>query len=71
MSATAAVEGQVRLVEVEPTAAVDPALRARLWQQFRDLAAQGTTLFIAGSFVMINLLTDVIYGLVDPRIRRQ
>jgi len=32
---------------------------------------QGTTLFIAGSFVMINLLTDVIYGLVDPRIRRQ
>ena len=32
---------------------------------------QGTTLFIAGSFVLINLLTDVIYGLVDPRIRRQ
>lgn len=32
---------------------------------------QGTTLFIAGSFVLINLLTDVIYGLVDPRIRRR
>ncbi|MEJ7761206.1 MAG: ABC transporter permease [Thermomicrobiales bacterium] len=32
---------------------------------------QGTTLFIAGSFVMINLLTDVVYGLVDPRIRRR
>lgn len=31
---------------------------------------QGTTLFIAGSFVLINLLTDVVYGLVDPRIRR-
>jgi peptide/nickel transport system permease protein len=31
---------------------------------------QGTTLFIAGSFVLVNLLTDVVYGLVDPRIRR-
>ncbi len=32
---------------------------------------QGTTLFIAGSFVLINLLTDVVYGLADPRIRRR
>jgi peptide/nickel transport system permease protein len=31
---------------------------------------QGTTLFIAGSFVLVNLLTDVLYGFVDPRIRR-
>ena len=31
---------------------------------------QGTTLFIAGTFVLVNLLTDVIYGLIDPRIRR-
>jgi peptide/nickel transport system permease protein len=31
---------------------------------------QGTALFIAGSFVLVNLLTDVLYGLVDPRIRR-
>jgi peptide/nickel transport system permease protein len=31
---------------------------------------QGTTLFIAGCFVLVNLLTDVVYGLVDPRIRR-
>ena len=30
---------------------------------------QGTTMFIAGSFVVVNMLTDVIYGLVDPRIR--
>ena len=30
---------------------------------------QGTVLFIAAAFVFMNLLTDVIYGLVDPRIR--
>jgi peptide/nickel transport system permease protein len=32
---------------------------------------QGTTLFIAAAFVLVNLLTDVIYGLIDPRIRRR
>jgi peptide/nickel transport system permease protein len=30
---------------------------------------QGTVLFIASAFVFMNLLTDIIYGLVDPRIR--
>ncbi len=31
---------------------------------------QGTTLFIAGSFVLVNLLTDLVYGFIDPRISR-
>ncbi len=31
---------------------------------------QGTTLFIAASFVLINLLTDLVYGFIDPRISR-
>jgi len=30
---------------------------------------QGTTLFIAAAFVLMNLVTDLVYGLVDPRIR--
>lgn len=30
---------------------------------------QGTVLFIAGVFVFVNLLTDLLYGLLDPRIR--
>ncbi len=30
---------------------------------------QGTTIFIAVLMIMINILTDVIYGVVDPRIR--
>jgi peptide/nickel transport system permease protein len=32
---------------------------------------QGTVLFIAAAFVLMNLITDVVYGLVDPRIRVQ
>ena len=30
---------------------------------------QGTVLFIAAAFVLMNLITDIIYGFVDPRIR--
>ncbi len=30
---------------------------------------QGTTLFVAAVFVGINLLTDLVYGLIDPRVR--
>ena len=30
---------------------------------------QGFTLIIAAAFVMINLVVDVIYGYLDPRIR--
>lgn len=29
----------------------------------------GTVLFIASAFVFMNLVTDIIYGFVDPRIR--
>jgi ABC-type dipeptide/oligopeptide/nickel transport system permease component len=30
---------------------------------------QGTVLVVATSFVLINLLVDLLYGLIDPRIR--
>ena len=32
---------------------------------------QGAVLFIAFAFVLVNLLTDLLYSLVDPRIRFQ
>lgn len=36
----------------------------------RDLpAVQGSVLFLSVVFVMVNLLTDVAYGQVDPRVR--
>jgi peptide/nickel transport system permease protein len=31
---------------------------------------QGFTLFIAFIYVMINLLVDISYGFLDPRIRQ-
>lgn len=42
----------------EPTAAVDPHLRARSWQLFRQLAAQGVTLFISTHLMDEALLCD-------------
>lgn len=30
---------------------------------------QGVTFVIAASFIIINLLTDMVYGLIDPRVR--
>jgi ABC-type dipeptide/oligopeptide/nickel transport system permease component len=37
---------------------------------FRDYPlVQGCILFIAGTYVVMNLLTDLTYGLLDPRIR--
>lgn len=38
--------------------------------QFRDYPAiQGCVLFIAAMFVLVNLVVDLCYSLVDPRIR--
>jgi ABC-type dipeptide/oligopeptide/nickel transport system permease component len=30
---------------------------------------QGCILLIAATYVTVNLLTDVMYGVIDPRIR--
>ena len=32
-------------------------------------AIQGSVLFIAGTFVIVNLITDIIYAYINPRIR--
>jgi ABC-type dipeptide/oligopeptide/nickel transport system permease component len=30
---------------------------------------QGTMLFVAALFILVNAATDVLYAIVDPRIR--
>ncbi len=42
----------------EPTAAVDPQLRHRLWNTFRELAGGGTTLFISTHLMDEAMLCD-------------
>jgi peptide/nickel transport system permease protein len=38
--------------------------------QVRDYpVVQGATVFIAGLFILINLLVDVLYSVIDPRVR--
>jgi len=32
---------------------------------------QGTVLFLSTVYVLVNLVVDVLYGLIDPRIRFQ
>ena len=56
------------LILDEPTAAVDPALRARFWQQFRNLAGQGNTLFISTHLMDEALLCDQVAILRQGRI---
>jgi peptide/nickel transport system permease protein len=32
---------------------------------------QSTVLVIGAMFMLVNLLTDILYGLIDPRVRRR
>jgi len=34
------------------------------------LVTQGIVLFVAVAFILINLLTDLVYAVVDPRFLR-
>jgi ABC-2 type transport system ATP-binding protein len=52
----------------EPTAAVDPQLRSRLWKTFRELASGGATLFISTHLMDEAMLCDRITILRKGRI---
>src|SRR5437764_4437501 len=59
VSLACALVHQPRLLFLdEPTAAVDPSLRARFWRTFRELAASGVTLFISTHLLDEALLCD-------------
>jgi ABC-2 type transport system ATP-binding protein len=52
----------------EPTAAVDPQLRHRLWNTFRELAGGGTTHFISTHLMDEAMLCDRVAILREGRI---
>jgi len=52
----------------EPTAAMDPQLRSRFWKTFRELASDGTTLFISTHLMDEAMLCDRIAILLSGRI---
>ncbi len=52
----------------EPTAAVDPQLRSRLWKTFRRLASGGATLFISTHLMDEAIMCDEISILRKGRI---
>jgi ABC-2 type transport system ATP-binding protein len=66
--ACALVHGPEVIFLDEPTAAVDPQLRSRLWKTFRELAGGGTTLFISTHLMDEATLCDRIAILLKGRI---
>ncbi len=56
------------LILDEPTAAVDPQLRSRLWKTFRQLASGGATLFVSTHLMDEAMLCDGISILRKGRI---
>ncbi len=52
----------------EPTAAVDPLLRNRLWKTFRGLAGEGVTLFISTHLMDEAMLCDRVSILLGGRV---
>lgn len=59
VSLACALVHQPRIIMLdEPTAAVDPHLRYRMWQLFRKLAAQGATLIISTHMMEEAILCD-------------
>jgi ABC-2 type transport system ATP-binding protein len=66
--ACALVHGPEVIFLDEPTAAVDPQLRSRFWKTFRELAGEGTTLFISTHLMDEAMLCDRIAILRKGRI---
>ena len=65
LALAAALVHQPELVVLdEPTAGIDPILRARFWEHFRELAAQGTTILVTTQYVGEAAQCDTV-GVMD------
>lgn len=56
------------LIIDEPTAGIDPLLRARLWMHFRNLRDQGRTLIISTQYVTEAEYCDQVLMMRDGRL---
>lgn len=60
MLAGALLHGPELLIADEPTAGIDPILRARIWDNFRELRAQGKTLLVTTQYVGEAAYCDLV-----------
>lgn len=52
----------------EPTVGIDPVLRRRFWEHFRDLASDGATLVVTTQYVVEAAYCDYVAVLVGGRV---
>lgn len=67
--ACALVTSPQLLILDEPTAGLDPEARTSLWSLFRELAAEGTTVLVAGSLPAEAESCDTVLSLHQGRLR--
>lgn len=53
----------------EPTAGIDPVLRRKFWDHFKDLQAQGRTLFVTTQYVGEAVYCDLVGVMADGYLR--
>lgn len=69
LSLTATLLHQPDLIFLdEPTAGIDPILRKKFWEHFKELQAQGRTLFVTTQYVNEAAYCDVVGVMANGRL---
>jgi ABC-2 type transport system ATP-binding protein len=66
--ACALVHDPLLLFADEPTAGIDPVLRNKFWEHFRELCDQGRTLFVTTQYVGEAAYCDLVGVMRDGRL---